>query len=106
MRNPTFGRETFGRRHLGARKFGREDIWARCHMGARTHGCSAIWARNTFKRIFNQFFVSFFFNNNFSVCNDLIEEIKITKDLKVGTFLLQSSRTTETLENKTIATTR
>ena len=91
MRNPTFGRE---------------DIWARCHMGARTHGCSAIWARNMFKRIFNQFFVSFFLNNNFSVSNDLIEEIKITKDLKVGTFLLQSSRTTETRENKTIATTR
>ena len=28
---------TFGRRHLGARTFGREDIWAR-----------DIWARNAF----------------------------------------------------------
>ena len=52
-------------------------------MGARTFGRSAMlaqgdWVRDTFKRIFNQLFVSFFLiSKNFSVCNDLIEEIKM-----------------------------
>ena len=38
MRNSTFGRETSGRRHLGARTFGRGVIWARGHLGAVPFG--------------------------------------------------------------------
>ena len=34
-RNPIFGRETSGRRRLGARTFGRCVIWARGHSGAK-----------------------------------------------------------------------
>ena len=34
----TVGRETSGRRHLGARAFGRSVIWARGHLGARAFG--------------------------------------------------------------------
>ena len=51
-----------GTQHLGARAFGRGVIWARGHLGAVAFGRKDIWARNTFKRIFNQLFVSFFLN--------------------------------------------
>ena len=38
MRNPIFGRETSGCRHLGARTFGRGVIWAQGHLGAVPFG--------------------------------------------------------------------
>ena len=41
----TSGRETSGRRHLGARAFGRNAIRARGHLGVVSFGRKGIWAR-------------------------------------------------------------
>ena len=68
MRNSTFGRETCGRRHLGARTFGRGVIWARGHLGTVPFGREI--RSNAFLINFS---LVFFLNNNFSVCNDLIQ---------------------------------
>ena len=35
LRNPTFGGETSGHRHLGAVSYEREDIWTQCQLGAK-----------------------------------------------------------------------
>ena len=48
-----------GTRHLGAVPCDREAIWVQCNLGAVPFGRKDVWARNTFKRIFNHFFVSF-----------------------------------------------
>ena len=63
-------------------------------MGAGTFGHKI--RSNVF--LINFLFVFFLINKNFSVGNNLIEETKITKNLKVETFLLQRSRTTKTRE--------